>query len=184
MTSTNQEIWFRWEEYEMIVKFYGTRTAARSGVPLINHIHEGLELLLQLGASRDAMRAYCLHPLLQSDIDLATNVDSFYWCHVVPSVLILAMEYRNIANQYLSHRTISDISEISLSPLPQVNLMLVADKVQNRKDFLVYHYGTHARSDVLDQYFKNWLSRLQISDTDYHHLVEGRYTKRTINTDD
>jgi len=51
--------------------------------------------------------------------------------------------------------------------------MLVADKVQNRKDFLAYHKGTHARSDELDYYFKLWLRRLDISEERYQELVEG-----------
>jgi len=44
------------------------------------------------------------------------------------------MEYRSVANDYLSTRIISDVQEIRLSPLPDVQDMLIADKVQNYKD--------------------------------------------------
>jgi hypothetical protein len=38
--------------------------------------------------------------------------------------------------------------------------MLFADKVQNEKDFALYHEGTHARSKELREYFNNWLNIL------------------------
>ena len=77
------------------------------------------------------------------------------------------MEYRNIANQYLSYRKIKSIDEISLSPLKEVNEMLIADKIQNYKDFLIYHKDTHPRAKELDEYFNNWLKKLNINDFDY-----------------
>lgn len=78
-----------------------------------------------------------------------------------------ALEYRNIANQYLSHRVISSIDEINLSPIQIVNDMLKADKIQNYKDFILYHIDTHPRSKELDQYFKNWLKKLEITNEEF-----------------
>ena len=46
--------------------------------------------------------------------------------------------------------------------------MLIADKIQNRKDFQLYHLGTHTRSEQLDQYFKNWLEKLEVSEDFYN----------------
>lgn len=51
--------------------------------------------------------------------------------------------------------------------------MLVADKVQNRKDFKRYHEGTHDRSRELAYYFDLWLTVLQISPERYEELIEG-----------
>jgi hypothetical protein len=45
--------------------------------------------------------------------------------------------------------------------------MLIADKIQNRKDFELYHLGKHERSSELDSYFKNWLERLDITEEFY-----------------
>lgn len=87
-----------------------------------------------------------------------------------PEVLGLAMEYRNIANAYLSHRKIKNISEISLSPIADVNHMLIGDKIQNYKDFLIYHHGTHDRTEELDQYFKNWLKKLEVSESTFETI--------------
>ena len=158
-------------ELEFIVKFYGERTAKRSGVPLINHIHEGLAVLNHIKASDLAKRAYCLHPLIQADNDLISNVQLMELFD--GRVVALAMEYRRVANAYLSFRQIKSINEIELSPLKDVNDMLIADKVQNRKDFNLYHLGKHERSEALDQYFKNWFQRLGIDES--YMVVTGTY---------
>ena len=101
-------------EYTLIKNHYGDRVAERSKVPLMNHIHECAYILEEIGASHTAIRAFCLHPLVQSDEALAKfyEDDDSYYTH--RCALTLALEYRNIANQYLSHRKINDISEIAL----------------------------------------------------------------------
>lgn len=155
-------------EYQLISIYYGERVAQRSQVPLINHINEGLVVLDNIGATDQAKRAFCLHPLLQHDDDLKIN---YYMvsnsCDA--RVVMLAMEYRSVANEFLSDKIDSGL-EIRLSPLWQVNDMLTADKVQNYKDFLTYHCGTHPRSDALSRYFDKWLKRLGITDEDYQRL--------------
>lgn len=150
-------------EWDMIIEFYGDGRAARSQVPFINHITEGLAILSFIHASIQAKAAFAIHPIVQSDADL---VENYEWvCNKVSSdVLMNAMEYRSVANDYLSHRSIDSIADIRLSPLKDVNDMLVADKVQNYKDFILYHHGTHARSKELHQYFQNWLKKLDCED--------------------
>jgi len=54
--------------------------------------------------------------------------------------------------------------------LKEVNDMLISDKIQNRKDFEIYHLGKHERSSQLDQYFKNWLTKLDISEEQYQEF--------------
>lgn len=153
--------------YQLIRESYGTRTTERSKVPLINHIDEGLIVLNELNANTATLDAYCLHPLVQHDHDLKTNyqiisqnIDAF--------TVLLAMEYRSVANEHLSRS--NPETEIRLSPLHEVTQMLIADKVQNRKDFDLYHKGTHPRSQELEQYFARWLTRLNVSEEFYQHL--------------
>lgn len=157
-------------EYKAIQEFYNDRKAERSQCYLMNHIDEGIYILHRIGATESAMKAFCLHPLIQSADDLAQN-----WKYVKENfsaeVVGLAMEYRNIANAYLSYRTIDNISEIELSPLKEVNDMLIADKIQNYADFIIYHSKTHPKKERLDEYFKNWLKRLDISIEEYHEIV-------------
>ena len=182
---TTEKVITESQAYKLVVEHYGTRRALRSQVPLINHINEGLTVLRAIGASDAAQEAFCLHPLLQEDLELFKNV-----VHVTNTVsayvVMLAMEYRSVANEFLSQKVTPEIEDtlalfedysyisplIRLSPLKDVNDMLIADKVQNRKDFVTYHSETHARSRQLDVYFKMWLNRLEIDEERYLELCE------------
>lgn len=176
-------------EYKRMEEFYGDGIAQRSGVFFMNHLDEGLYILKEIGASRNAQLAYLLHPMYQSDEDLTNVFGNLYQptnlvdAYHTQRILVLAMEYRSVANEYLSKREINSIEEIRLSPLIDVNDMLIADKVQNRKDFLMYHLGTHARSEALDQYFINWLKRLGVTEGEYDTLtipivaLDGEYNR-------
>lgn len=154
-------------EYKLIESHYGNKTARRSGVHLMNHIDEGLWILKKIGASDLAHRAYALHPLVQDDLALAEFFASENKALVDPSVLMLAMEYRWVANSYLSFHPSRPLAEIKLSPLTEVNQMLIADKIQNRKDFEAFHLATHPNSKRLQQYFSEWLERLGVSESTY-----------------
>jgi len=158
-------------EYRLIEEFYGDQRAERSAVPYMNHIDEGLFILESIGASDTAKRAYCLHPMVQGDRELEGTFARNLLHEVTPNVVIAAMEYRRLANAYLSRRKIESIEEIELSNLQAVNEMLIGDKIQNRKDFDIYHSGNHPRRADLDRYFQNWFDRLGISDQEYRDLV-------------
>lgn len=151
---------------DLIETFYKDRVATRSGVPLINHINEGVDILGEIGSSWEARDAFLLHPMFQADEDLLNNhyLISMMRNEIDPLVMILVMEYRSVANEYLSYRQISNLTDIRLSPIKEVNKMLVADKVQNYRDFLKYHKDTHPRSKELDKYFNNWIDRLECRD--------------------
>jgi hypothetical protein len=155
-------------ELAAISSYYGDKRAERSGVLLMNHITEGLVILDEVGASEWAKRAFCLHPIVQEDEALGENFDWLQKFH--PWVVALAMEYRWVANCYLSSHPNQPVQEIYLSPLADVNDMLIADKVQNYKDFLIYHLETHPNASRLDQYFRQWLERLGISKDRFKEL--------------
>ncbi len=161
------------DAFQDINFFYGNRVAKRSGVPLINHIVEGLLILDFLGASLETMEAYCIHPLCQGDKELETFKPQRYSSKVV----MLALEYRNIANKYLAH---SNTSNIILSPIKEVSDMLIADKVQNKKDFLLYHFGKHENSERLNQYFNDWLQALNVSETKHQQILNHIKNKDTF----
>lgn len=155
--------------YNLISSFYTNQVAKRTGVELMNHIDEGIAILNWIN-SNNAANAYCLHPIVQSDSDL---VNSLNWIkYQDPIDILYTTEYRSVANEYLSNRIISDISDIRLSPLDIVNKMLIADKIQNRKDFELYHKSTHTRSKELTIYFDNWLRRLNISEDTYNDIKD------------
>lgn len=160
-------------EYKLIARHYGVRIAQRSQIPLINHIDEGLIVLDCINATNASKRAFCLHPLFQADEELKVNwhMASF----IEPHVLLLTMEYRNIANAFLSDkmRCNTIVDDINLSPLFEVNHMLIADKVQNRKDYITYHQGTHPHTMQLDLYFDIWLRALDISEEKYENMCKA-----------
>ena len=157
---------FNLPEYKLVESQYGDGQAKRSKIWFMNHIDEGMIILNYINSNIAAKAAFCLHPLLQIGEDLSNNFQSLAMNPLISKEHFgLALEYRNIANQYLSNHYVSNDDNITLSPLKEVNDMLIADKVQNYKDFLLYHKGTHPRSDILENYFKNWLKKLNCEDT-------------------
>lgn len=156
--------------YATIKEWYGDKKAKRSQLPLMNHIEEGISILRYLGANEDTVQAFCIHPMIQSDADLAANYKKM---SCIRSIwILLAMEYRDVANEYLSMRNIEHVSEIRLSTLPEVNQMLIADKIQNYKDFSIYHKDSHPKSKVLEKYFQNWFDRLELKPSKVKEMVE------------
>lgn len=162
---------------ELVKAFYGNRKALRSGVPKINHIEEGVRILQHLGAHQDVQDAFCLHPMFQHHDDLTVNW--YMLAAFSPMVVAYVMEYRNIANAALSDNVSTPGympawtgKKLTLSPLPQVNMMLIADKVQNRADFDIYHKGKHVRSKELDFYFQTWHNALGVTEERYKELTK------------
>lgn len=167
------EYYFQYSNnFKIIQTFYGTQRAKRSQVPLINHILEGVVVLNNVDNTLfEAYDAYALHPIFQTDDNLVgifrgdiKGIDT-----ISQKVIALSMEYRRSANSYLSTST---RDRYLPSPLPGVKEMLIADKVQNRKDFEQYHLGTHLRSKELDAYFHDWMDILGISETEYEDFCE------------
>ena len=159
--------WVDFHEYRIIKKHYGDRKAKRSGELLIKHITEGCDMMSKLGASDNAIKAFMLHPIYQSDSDYLRNYTRLLsGADTSMEVLLLVLEYRKVANAYLcksytDYWTSRDIEEST--PLTSVDLalMLWADKNQNYSDFLKHHKGTHPRSKQLEVYFESWLERLK-----------------------
>lgn len=164
-------------EWAVVEEFYGQRTAARSKVPLIEHIKEGISILESIGGSADAKRAFCLHPLFQNDNDLLSVGADFAKKTGNAYPVVLAMEYRARANSFLSDKILNSRGIVYATELPdpgsmiEVKHMLMADKIQNRKDFERFHKDTHERSAELDYYFKVWFKRLEISEETYQSIV-------------
>ena len=154
---------------QAIEEFYGDRRAKRSNVLLMNHINEGIKILEWRSASDDAKAAFMIHPIFQNDKDLGSRQYIKWIGTFSQNVILLAMEYRHIANSYLpKHET----RTIILSCLDEVNEMLIADKVQNRKDFLLYNNKEDSHSRRLNSYFDEWLTALNISDDQYKDYTQ------------
>lgn len=177
-------------EWQAIARHYGERTAERSGLPLINHITEGIAII---GAMYDlepgtfppgiTARAFCLHPLFQNDTELMdVGWETAGVWDLNQRAILLAMEYRWRANNWLSNKVRLEEQPSGwmapildglpdTGPLPAVRIMLIADKVQNYKDFLTHHAETHPRRVELDFYFQTWLNVLGVSHERYEELA-------------
>lgn len=161
--------------YLAVQEFYGDRCAKRSSVPYINHIDEGIIILRRYEASDAAIDAYCLHPIFQLDEDMKRaflHGQPLSKYAVTNEAIGLAVEYRWVANGYLSTMDIKSRCDVVMSPIEAVDDMLIADKVQNRKDFEKYHLGKHPRSKELNDYFMNWMAILGIHEGYYNWLIE------------
>lgn len=169
-------------ELAAITEFYGDRRAERSGVPLINHIHEGLIVLNEIHAWHASYSVYCLHPIIQSDADFNKGVNLLKDV-TSPKVAALTCEYRHTANAWLSDKVDDNMMLMGMpkkSPHEAVNNALIADKVQNRADFEIYHRD-HPRARQLSLYFRIWLETLGVSEKEYQELAQAMKT-RFVNT--
>lgn len=169
-------------EYKLIAEHYGERVAARSGVRLINHIHEGVAVLETLQASLGSILGFMLHPLVQDQVELECNMPKICRQEMLNTrALMLAMEYRHKANAYLctveTDHWDAEQAKRNIGPIiGEVHMMLLADKMQNYKDFMLHHYGRHERSNQLDKYFNNWFRILGATEQDYRamsHIMAG-----------
>ena len=171
--------WGEWQQfshrcYQIIKLYYSGKKSKRSQVSYINHIDEGVNLMRSIESSDEAIAAFMLHPLFQMPEDLLANCQNEHLLKTIhPKVLLLAMEYRNKANAYLCRENTDHFGadDFPKMILPEVRDMLIADKVQNYKDFLLYHAETHERSEALDQYFNNWFSILEIDYEEYKEYL-------------
>jgi hypothetical protein len=149
-------------EYGCIASHYGSQRAERSGVPLMAHIDEGCEMLMEWKQPLYVQQAFCLHPLVQNHVSFCGTIE--------PKARELAKEYAEKANSYLC-RPDTDIITNSGNPSTlaahlgkmskQCAYMLLADKIQNQKDFRIYHMFTHNRAKELERYFELWIKTLR-----------------------
>ncbi len=152
--------------YDFIKTYYGDQKAERSDVRLMNHIDEGLAILDAINASERAKEAFCIHPIVQVE-DISHHSLKTYPCYP------LAQEYADKANSYLCRpendwiSTTFDIDRVVGTMSGECARMLYADKIQNRKDFRMYHQATHPRSEELTQYFDLWIEYLRT----YYHIM-------------
>lgn len=165
-------VWHKTPEYMLISAYYGNKTAQRSGVPLMNHIREGIKLLIAWGRPETEQRAFAIHPIIQSggimNFRAMAPSDSR---PISEEVLDLAGEYKIKANSYLCIPGTDYITNQQDEFILQEHLgdmsnscawMLLADKVQNQKDFRIHHWFTHDRATQLERYFNLWISTLKI----------------------
>lgn len=161
--------------YKVIEEFYKDKTTSK-GIPYINHIDEGVGHLENLHVSDVVINAFILHPFVQcvnlqgtykdcllTEKELEKHINIF---EIKPEIAYELLLYRKFANSYLCRPDTDGYSfEEAYSNVEQlINYqstirMLIADKLQNFKDFLLYRQD-HPRAKQLTIYFTYWLKIL------------------------
>jgi hypothetical protein len=167
--------------YKLIQQKYQGKIAKRSGLGYMSHIQEGIFIIqLLYGDDQNLVEAYCLHPIFQNDRLLSQLLveNSSELSLILPQTIVFCMEYRNIANSYTIKNKIKNPESIKIGSLEMIHKMLVADKIQNKKDFMKYMYLKHERPSYVKasehglQYFDSWLDRLSVSKKTYTDITE------------
>jgi len=152
-------LWHKTAEYKLITDHYRGEYADRSGRHKMEHIKEGCRLLVGWQRPDVEHQAFCLHPLVETEGFTYERKHSY----------ILAAEMMKFATAYLCRPETDDITYRGsrtylfkyLGPMSEACAwLLLADKVQNRSDFMKYHAFTHARADMLIRYFDLWIQTL------------------------
>lgn len=165
------------KEYNAIKRHYGDRRAARTNLPYMKHIDEGLTLLRTLTEDEVVYKAWCIHPIIQIDESFRIAVDN--GLNLITNsnrALLYAMEYRGIANNFLPYHV--GMRYPHSSPLPEVNLMLIVDKIQNWRDARIHLTPVESTAVMLnlEQYFADWRATLDITEElriKYEAVIEG-----------
>jgi hypothetical protein len=165
--------------YIIIREFYRFQTANRSGIPYMNHIDEGLVILKHLEARQVTKQAWCIHPVVQSNENMRREIFDFKLAGANSAAIVLAMEYRHTANSYLSHHRVDDIPRKLLFDLrdklrnfEMLRHMLIADKIQNYKDFQA-NEKLYENAYVLNEYFLDWIfTILELTSDEYHEYTD------------
>ena len=169
---------------DLITAHYKNERAKRSGVRLMAHIKEGVKILNDIEATEETKAAFAIHPMLQDTKELLKNI-TYVASRVSTNVLVLALQYREAANAYLCREETDHVTWFALKNQlrhedHRVLQMLYADKLQNQKDFRLYHESTHPRKEELEKYFKTWLLALDQLDA---AGIQGSTTEQGLSND-
>ena len=165
----------KYKYYSVIDNFYKGMSTSK-GVPYINHINEGINHLENMKVDDDVINAFILHPFVQcvnlkgtykdcllTEKELEKHINIF---EIEPEIAFELLLYRKYANSYLCRETTDNFSIHdayrylnNLINYQTTVKMLIADKLQNFKDFLLYRQD-HPRKEFLNQYFTIWLNIL------------------------
>lgn len=154
--------------YTMVRDYYGDNKTERSDVYYMNHIREGIVVLHELFKYwskhihmnwDEVFACYCLHPIYQNYANGDESCEEYIY--IKSEYDEVGFEYARVANAYLSTRVIDDLDDIDFKTSKAVKFALVADKIQNYKDFIKYHHLTHKGRRRLFNYFHNWFDKFE-----------------------
>jgi len=166
----------KYDYYNLIYEYFKDKRTSKS-VSYMKHIDEGIKILENINAGKLTIEAYILHPFIQcfnlkgangKIIMTQEEMEKYFNIYEIePEIIAKLFLYRKFANSYLCSSETDYISYkqvkfllIGLHNYQDIVKMLIADKIQNYKDFLKYRKNDHKRSKELDYYFNIWLKVL------------------------
>ncbi len=172
----------------LIETIYASRRTRRSKVPHRNHIDEGLMILQALQATQVEAEAFCLHAPAQISYHFGARPTAASYRLTEPQgprdtwllqtrfplaadAVALAWRFAVQAEAFRPNHLNDEIEPPSFTIDTAVRKLLIADKVQNRKDFERYHRDSHPRAPQLTQYFACWFALLEISEHVYQKML-------------
>lgn len=164
--------------YDLVQQYYEDKYAKRSGLHYMNHIDEGLTILSALDVHPVVKAAFCVHPIYQDNqTDLISQFEAYATWQ--SDVARMARLYARAANAFLPVDVASgkyppklETDRPTVEMADAVRHMLIADKIQNRKDFEA-NLGQFSREQAypLRRYFDLWFDVLNITEQQYHREV-------------
>ena len=166
------------QEYRLIKEHYGV-SKSNFDVPLIQVVDDGLVLLAAMSAPAAVKGAWCLHPLLQSEEALEQSIRFPLRIRgASPMAILFAMDFRLRIGSYPLQNPVV-YTDYRGRLIPEVKMMLIAQKVQGRSAFLRRKddYLPPSERGEMDLYYRNWLDYLGVSQQQYVELstlIAGR----------
>lgn len=155
----------------------GKSTLSTPSYTLTGQLELTLEVLDRLQSWPTAMKAVCLLPLLLDDATFEYGWKGACKNGVSPSALVLAMEFRRVANSYLCapHTDSWNIYVVKNrlgTVVPPVRNMLIAHHAVKYR-FFVNTQSRHHRWAELDKYYKQWFDVLCVTPAQMLAFTEG-----------
>ena len=153
--------------YLVINEYWEGKTDSK-GSPYMWHIDMGAAYLKSQKASQDVLDAWFIHPIIQDASDLKENHQIMTKC-LSPIAVMYCVEYRHQANWYSTRSKLDTKPRLNI--LPEVAMMLKADKLQNRWNLSRYRKD-HPNYEWLNAYFNIWFNALGIKDSEANAAYE------------
>lgn len=142
-------------EYNYMKDLFSTSVSKRTKDLSTNPMEEGLAILNILESNHITKKAYCIHQLFHNDESLERSWDGNRFPNCDIKSMLLAMEFRTL---YKSKPNRNGI--IKLSPIKEVNEMMLAYKMQQYKNFEINGRGQTDNDELVESSFKNWIKQL------------------------
>ncbi len=123
----------------------------------ISYTYKVMAVNKWLNFSKICTDSLIILPLLWSDKDFVNNWKTIT---ISSNLAFFISEYKNVSKNYNLDRKIQSTSDIVISPITDVNNLLLSTAIVNYNNYENHYKLTHPRASLFGEYYKNWLVRL------------------------